>query len=127
MDTFQNFIHSKGILPDSIVGTSKRLEATQLHDRKLLKQRAAKRQNKEAASKSYAQMDIAKPHSGRGLSAAAVASALNNQALSARQRSKMLRAVNALLAKKKEEAVDMKTLFGDSSKKEGKKPKATKK
>jgi len=127
MGTLQAFIHSKGILPDSIVAVSRKLEATTLKDRKLLSQRAAKRRGKDSASKPYAELNIAKPHSGRGLSAAAVAAALNEQALTVRQRGKMLRAVNALLEKKKEAAVDMKTLFGDTPKKEGKKPKAAKK
>jgi len=127
MGTLQDFIHSKGIAPDSIVAISQKLEVMNPQDRKLLAQRAAKRKGKETASKPYAELNIAKPHSGRGLTAATVASALNEQALSVRQRSKMLRAVNALLEKKKEAAVDMKTLFGDTPKKEGKKPKSTKK
>jgi hypothetical protein len=123
----QDFIHSKGILPDSIVAISQKLEATRLQDRKCLQQRATKRRGKETASKTYAELNIAKPRSGRGLSASAVAAALNNHPLTACQRSKMLRAVNALLEKKKEAAVDMKTLFGDAPKKEGKKGKPTKK
>jgi len=127
MGTLKDFIHSKGIVPDSIVATSQKLEAPQPQDRKLLAQRVAKRKGKETASKPYAELNIAKPRSGRGLSAATVALALNEQALTARQRSKMLKAVNALLEKKKEAAVDMKTLFGDTPKKEGKKPKAAKK
>ena len=127
MGTLQELIHSKGILPDAIVAISQKLEASRLSDRKLLQQRATKRRGKETASKPYAELNIAKPRSGRGLSAAAVAAALNEQALTVRQRGKMLRAVNALLQKKKEAAVDMKTLFGDSPKKEGKKPKAAKK
>ncbi|MCL2626467.1 MAG: hypothetical protein FWD46_06605 [Cystobacterineae bacterium] len=127
MGTLQEFIHSKSILPDAIVAVSQKLEATQLKDKKLLQQRVAKRRVKDSASKTYAELDIAKPRSGRGLSATAVASALNEQPLSIRQRSKMLRAVNALLAKKKEAAVDMKTLFGDTPKKETKKPKAAQK
>jgi len=127
MGTLKDFIHSKGIVPDSIVATSQKLEASTAPDRKLLLQRAAKRKGKETASKPYAELGIAKPRSGRGLSASAVALALNEQALTARQRSKMLKAVNALLEKKKEAAVDMKTLFGDTPKKEGKKPKTAKK
>ncbi|MCL2178818.1 MAG: hypothetical protein FWC28_04900 [Proteobacteria bacterium] len=125
MGTLQAFIHSKGILANSIVAVSQKLEATQLKDNNLLQQRATKRRNKELAPKTYAELNIAKPRSGRGLSAATVASALNEQPLSVRQRSKMLRAVNALLQKNKETAVDMKTLFGDTPKKETKKAKTT--
>jgi acyl-CoA reductase-like NAD-dependent aldehyde dehydrogenase len=127
MGTLKDFIHSKGILPDAIVAASQKLEASRLQDRKLLQQRSTKRRGKETTSKPYAELGIAKPRSGRGLSAAAVASALNEQALTVRQRGKMLKAINALLEKKKEAAVDMKTLFGDTPKKEGKKPKAAKK
>jgi hypothetical protein len=58
-------------------------------------------------------LGLGKPRSGRGLSAQQLEAARADKPLSPRVRSKLVRAVNALLAKGGAAAVDAKALFGD--------------
>ncbi len=124
----KSFIESKGITPKHVVITSRRLEAKDETGRALLMKRAAKRRDKELATKKYAELEIGKPAtSGRGISEQTVALALADKPLARKARAKVFRAVNAILTKKGQPAADMKTIFGDVAMKKGASAKAEKK
>jgi hypothetical protein len=128
MGTFQSFLESKGITPKQIAITSRRIETFDAEGRALMQKRWGKRTNKETADKKYAELDIAKPRQmGRGVSEQAVSAAAKDALVSRKVRSKILRAVNTILAKKGQPAADMKALFEGTRARVGKKPAAEKK
>ncbi len=123
MGQLKTFVDSKGITAAQIAATSKRIEASDSGSRTLLVKRAAKRRDKDQAAKKYAELDLAKPGTtGRGISQKQVEGALAEKEVSRKARAKILRAVNAILAHKKEAAADMKALFEGTKAKVGKKP-----
>lgn len=109
MSTLKTFIDGKGITTQAIAITSRRLEAFGDNDWTLRDQRAAKRRNEP--EKKYAEANLAKPKSGRGVSLKVVEQAAAGKPVTRKSRAKILAAVNALLAKKKQGAADMKALF----------------
>lgn len=111
MGTFSDFVTSNGLDVDGLVRMSSRTEAHSAKDQTLLVKRAAKRRTDK--DKSYADASIEKPASGRPFSVAHFNNALKDTPVPVRVRSKMLKAINASLAKKGKEAVDMKAVFGD--------------
>jgi len=123
MGTFKSFIESKGITADSIVGVSGSLERWGNDGRALLSKRVAKRRGADK-DKKYEELNLKKPTLGRGVSAQQVAAAIEGKAQPRKVRSKLFRAVNQVLAAKKQPAVaDFKLLFEGSEVKKGKKPK----
>ena len=124
MGTLKTFLDSKGITPKLLLAASNRLEAWGNDGRWQLSQRAAKRRAKN--EKPYAELGLTKPVSGRGLSTQQIESAIADKALPRKIRSKMLRAVNAVLATKKQGAVELKAIFEGTTAKKGKAPKSTK-
>lgn len=124
MGTLKTFLDSKKISPKQVHTTSKRIEMWDSASRTLLVKRFVKRGNKELATKKYAELDIAKPQQmGRGVSQRQVEAAMAEKPVARKVRTKILRAVNAILTAKKETAVDMKALFEGSKHRPGKKPK----
>jgi hypothetical protein len=89
----------------------------------MLNARSKKRRTKDLAEKKYAELNLAKPKTMRGVSAQQWHAALADKPLSTRVRGKILRAVNAALATKKQPAVEMKALFEGTTVRIGKKPK----
>lgn len=124
MGTLKTFLDSKGITPKHLVVASNRLEAWGNDGRYMISRRAAKRRAKD--EKPYAELGLTKPVSGRGLSEQQVSAALADQPLPRKVRAKVLRAVNAVLATKKQGAVELKALFEGTTMKKGKAPKAAK-
>lgn len=123
MGTFADFLTAKKISPKQIAITSKRIETRDETSRALLQKRWGKRSNKETADKKYAELNIAKPAQlGRGISEKQVVAASKDIAVSRVARTKIVKAVNALLAAKKEAAVDHKALFEGTKARAGKKP-----
>jgi hypothetical protein len=123
MGQFKSFVESKGITVAHIAITSNRVEAADDVARTALEKRAAKRRDKDSATKKYAELNLAKPAtSGRGISAKQVEAALAEKEISRKARGKILRAVNTILAKKSEPAADMKALFEGTKARAGKKP-----
>ncbi len=120
MGTFSDFVTSNGLDVDGLVRTSERIEAHSAKDQTLLVKRAAKRRT--AKDKSYEESSLEKPTSGRPFSTAHFTNALKDTPVPARVRSKLLKAINASLAKKGKEPVDMKTVFGDVAVAKGKAP-----
>jgi hypothetical protein len=123
MGQLKSFVESKGITAAQIAVTSSRIEAADGVSRTALEKRAAKRRDKESATKKYAELNLAKPAtSGRGISAKQVEAALAEKEVSRKARGKILRAVNVILTAKKDTAADMKVLFEGTKARAGKKP-----
>ncbi len=122
MGTFKSFVDSKGLSAKHIATASRRVEQSSNGQRTLLSKRAMKRGDKELAAKTYAELNLAKPAQlGRGVSENQVNALLKDVPLPRKVRSKVLRAVNAVLATKKQAAVDMKALFEGQAARLGKK------
>ena len=121
MGTLKTFIDSKGITPKAISLASRRVEAGGNEARSAQSARSKKRRLK--MDKPYAELNMPKPKSDRALSESQVTGAVNDKPLPKKVRAKVLRAINALLATKKQPAVDMKALFEGVVAKPGKKAK----
>ncbi|SEM85842.1 hypothetical protein SAMN05444354_12486 [Stigmatella aurantiaca] len=113
MGTFQQFLNEQKIDTRAVVRLSAQLEGHADEDRLLEHKRWAKRRDKDHQGKSYAELGIGKPKSGRGVSERQLQAALSDQPLPPRVRGKIVRAVNALLTKKGATAVAPAALFGD--------------
>lgn len=123
MGTFQTFLSSKSITPKAIAITSKRIESFDETSRDLMGKRWNKRRTKELADKKYAELNLAKPPQfGRGVTEKQVAAAVKDAPVTRKVRSKILKAVNVMLTKKGQPAVDMKGLFEGTKARMGKKP-----
>jgi hypothetical protein len=121
MTTLKTFLDSKSITPEQVFLASRRIEAGDNTSRALLLKRAQKRSNKELATKKYDELGLTKPPAfGRGLTESAISVALVGKAQSRKVRAKVLRAVNTILAQKKLDAADMKSLFAGVEVKKGK-------
>jgi len=128
MGTLKTFLDSKSITPAQVVTTSQRIEALDLAGRTVKVKRVAKRKNKELATKKYDEVNLPKPAAlGRGVSQAQLTAALGDKAVPKKVRTKIHRAVNAILTKKAQGAADFKVLFEGTTAKAGKKPKEVKK
>lgn len=123
MGTFKSFLESKSITAAQIATTSRRIELSDQASRELLVKRVAKRRVKETADKKYAELNLEKPKTlGRGISLNQVQAVLADREISRKARTKILRAVNAILTKKNQPAADMKALFEGNKARAGKKP-----
>ena len=128
MGTFQTFLASKSLTPKSIAITSKRIEAFDETSRLLMGKRWSKRVTKETADKKYAELNIAKPTQyGRGVSEKQINLAIKDLLITRKVRGKILKAVNTILVKKGQPAVDMKTVFEGVKARVGKKPEVAEK
>ncbi len=128
MGTFQTFLSSKSITPKAIAITSKRIESFDETSRDLMGKRWNKRHTKETADKKYAELNLAKPTQyGRGVSEKQLAAAVKDAPVTRKVRGKILKAVNVMLTKKGEPAVDMKVLFEGVKARVGKKPETAEK
>ncbi len=119
MGTFSEFLDSKGLKDEDILQRSRRMETLRSKDRELRRLRALKR--RKAPQQSYEEAGIEKPRSGRPLQREHLAAARNDIPVPGPVRSKILRAVNDLLAKRGE-SVTAPELFGNVPGKQGKKP-----
>lgn len=120
MGHFADFIQQKGIEADAILRVSERLERLRDEDRELRRKRAAARRT--SPGKSYADAGLGKPRSGRPLRPGHLEAALADKPVPGPVRSKFVRAVNHLLAKKGEQPIAAPQLFGPVPGKQGKKP-----
>jgi hypothetical protein len=122
MGTLKTFLDSKSLTTKHVVIASRRVEAHDATSRENLVKRVAKRRNKDTATKKYAELSLAKPKLGRGVTAKQVEAALADKPVARKVRTKIFNAVNALLAKKGG-PVEFKALFEGSAARAGKKPK----
>lgn len=120
MGQFADFLNQKGLEPKQILLVSQRLECVRDEDRILMRRREARR--RENPGKSYEELGIAKPRSGRPLRPGHIEAALADKPIPGPVRSKVVRAVNFLLQKKGQEPVRAPDIFGNVPGKQGKKP-----
>jgi hypothetical protein len=103
------FLTSKKIDSRRLLNASHKLESLTLEDRKI---RLAKRTGRKAeGDAAKAEKETRKPRSGRPVTPRALHAALTGGTLSGPTKTRILRAVNVLLEQKKQEKVDLKTLF----------------
>lgn len=101
------FLSSKKIDPRRVVSASHKLETLRPEDRQIkLNRRRAKGGEGEAGPK-----EERKPRSGRGVTQRAMHAALFGKPVSGPTKTRILRAVNAVLEQKKAEKTDLKALF----------------
>jgi hypothetical protein len=101
------FLSTNKLNSDRILAVSHKLETLTADDRKIkLAQRRAKGEGDKAGPKPEG-----KPRSGRPVSPRALSAAVAGTAVSGPAKQRILRAVNYLLAQKKKDAVDLRTLF----------------
>ncbi|HEY8038649.1 MAG TPA: hypothetical protein VIF15_02605 [Polyangiaceae bacterium] len=105
---FAQFISAKKLDTRRIQAASRALEGLRPEDRliRLNKRRARGGEGGEGAPK-----ETRKPRSGRPVTDRAMHAALTGGALSGPTKTRILKAVNHLLEQKKQEKVDLKTLF----------------
>jgi hypothetical protein len=105
---FAQFLASKKIDGRRVLAASRRLEGLQPEDRtiKLNKRRAKAGEGGENAPK-----ETRKPRTGRPVTPRALEAAMNGGTISGPTKTRILRAVNHLLEQKKQEKVQLKTLF----------------
>ncbi|MCP3101350.1 hypothetical protein LZ198_20970 [Myxococcus sp. K15C18031901] len=112
MGIFQQFLNEKHISEATVLRLSRQLEARGDEDRTLTRKRSSKRREKETQGKSYTELGLGKPRSGRGVSAQQLGAALADQPLPRRVRGKLVRAINAALARQGGGTADTQALFG---------------
>ncbi|MFO0677096.1 MAG: hypothetical protein U0169_11205 [Polyangiaceae bacterium] len=104
---FAQFIASKKLDPRRILAASHKLETLTLEDRTI---KFGKRKPKEG-EEAKAEKETRKPRSGRPVTQRAMDAAIKGGVISGPTKSRMLRAVNYLLEQKKQEKVQLKSLF----------------
>jgi|GEM_PF-1175764 hypothetical protein len=112
MGVFQQFLNEKQISSDTLLRLSQQLESQGGEGRVLARKRSGKRRGKDTQGKSYAELQLGKPKSGRGVSAQQLQAALGDRPLPSRVRGKLVRAVNAVLTKQGSTEVQAPALFG---------------
>lgn len=105
---FAQFIASKKLDGRRILAVSRKLEQFQPEDRLI---RLKKRQAKAGEGGENAPKETRKPRSGRPVTHRALAAAMGGGELSGPTKTRILRAVNFLLELKKQEKIDLRTLF----------------
>jgi hypothetical protein len=105
---FSEFISSKKLDARRILNASHKIERLMPEDRliRLNKRRARAAEGGDAATK-----ETRKPRSGRPVTPRALAAALSGGTLSGPTKTRLLAAVNLLLEQKKQEKVELRTLF----------------
>lgn len=105
---FSEFLTSRKIDPRRVRAASAELERLRPEDRAV---KLKKRQTKASGVVVEGGEKPPKPRSGRGVTPRALASALQGAPVPAPTKSRLLRAVNHVLAQKKADAVDLRALF----------------
>ncbi len=105
----EQFLTSKKIDRRQLLAVSKSLEGLKPEDRAI---KLAKRRGKKAeAGEGSAVKETRKPRSGRAVTPTALTKLFNEKGVSGPTRTRVLRAVNAILAKKKQPEVQLGDLF----------------
>ncbi len=103
---FAEFIESKKIDPRRIVAVSRKMERLRPEDREL-----KRKKSKGAAAPAEGEEKPAKPHSGRPVTPVLLDRVNAGKPVSGTAKTRLLRAVNAVLEQKKEQPVELKQLF----------------
>lgn len=99
-----SFLKEQKIDPRRLLTASYKIERLTMEDRAI-------KWNKKQKPASDAEKETRKPHSGRPVTPRAMQAALCGGVLSGPTKSRILRAVNAILSQKKKDAVDLRALF----------------
>ena len=102
------FLASKKLDARRVLACSRKLERLLPEDRAI---KHNKRLAKKAESPDAAKKETRKPRSGRPVTPRALTAALGGSAVSGPTKTRILRAVNHLLEQKKQEKVELRTLF----------------
>jgi hypothetical protein len=107
---FAQFIATRKLDRRRILAVSHRIEQLQPEDRTIkLNKRRAKKAGSEGGDS--APKETRKPRSGRPVTGRALDAAVEGGALSGATKTRILRAINHLLELKKQDKVDLRTLF----------------
>jgi sulfur carrier protein ThiS len=118
MGAFADLLKQHNISSPQLVAKSNEVEALQPEDFVLKTKRADKRSN--TPDQTYEKLGVAKPRTGRGITAKQVAAASEDKPIPRRARAKALRAINAMLKAKGKDAVDVKAAFAKVESRRGK-------
>jgi hypothetical protein len=107
---FEDFLKEKKIDTRRILVASTELEKLRFHDRRV---RLAKRiaRKSEDQTKKKEGLAAEKPRSGRPVTREAIAAAFAGKTISGPQKTRILRAVNAIIEQKKGEKIELAALF----------------
>jgi hypothetical protein len=105
---FSQFLASKKLDARRILAASHELETLKREDRAI---RLAKRQARGAEGGDKKEKDTRKPRSGRPVTQRAMDAAMKGGSISGPTKTRILKAVNHLLEQKKQDKVELKTLF----------------
>lgn len=105
---FSDFLSEHKIDPRRVLAASRRVERLRPEDRAL---RLARRLSKKAGDGDKAKPAESKPRSGRPVTPKLLAAAQAGSTVPGPAKTRLVRAVNAVLAAKKQDAVDLRRLF----------------
>jgi hypothetical protein len=108
MSKFSDFLAQHGIDSRRVLSASKRIEALRPEDRGI---KLRQRQMRKREEKPTEENRPGKPRSGRPLAGPSLQRALAGEALSGPTKSRILRAVNALLKQKQKDEAALNDLF----------------
>ncbi|MBK6518419.1 MAG: hypothetical protein IPM79_17185 [Polyangiaceae bacterium] len=109
---FADFIQEKKLDRRRILAVSAKLERLRPADRAIkLSKRTAKAKAAAGGEEAKNAAPASKPRSGRAITPRAIDAAIAGKSLTGPQKTRLLRAVNALLEQKKAGAVELTTLF----------------
>jgi hypothetical protein len=125
----ESFLSEKKIDRRQLLAVSKDLEALRPEDRALRMTRRAgkKAEGGEADKKDGAAKESRKPRSGKPVSSAALGKILAGKPVSGPTKTRVLRAVNAILERKKQSKIELSAIFDLAAGTGAKKKKAEKK
>lgn len=121
---FEAFLKEKKIDPRRIAAASQKIEKLRPEDRALRLQRRLARKTEDGGKKKDGETPQ-KPRSGRAVTQRSIDAALAGKPVSGPAKTRLLRAVNALLEQKKQATVDLRAIFDFPS--QGNPPKEKKK
>jgi hypothetical protein len=105
---FAKFLVEKKVDPRRVLSASRQLEMLQPEDRVI---KLKKRQGRKAEGDAGGPKETRKPRSGRPVTQRALDAALQGGKMSGPTKTRLLHAVNHVLAQKKQEAVELRALF----------------
>jgi hypothetical protein len=105
---FGQFLAAKKVDPRRILSASRELETLRPEDRII---KLKKRQGRKAEGDAAGAKETRKPRSGRPVTHRALDAALKGGKMSGPTKTRLLHAINHILAQKKQEAVELRTLF----------------
>jgi hypothetical protein len=109
---FAEFLDKNKIDPRRVLAASRQLEQLQPEDRALrLSRRQAKKGGAPAAAAGEDKVAPKKPRSGRPVTRQAIEAAKSGKPLTGPAKTRLVRALNHVLAQKKKEAVELRKLF----------------